>query len=135
MSRVAIPLGSGLLLGGGLVLGRLARATTILGLFDLDAFDPTMLVFWATSLVVLVGIRRGVRGPSSSCSPRGRVDRRLLAGAAIFGAGWGIAGLCPGPAVIGLATLAPRSLLFFAMMAVGMELGARRSRVPARETG
>jgi uncharacterized membrane protein YedE/YeeE len=48
------------------------------------------------------------------------IDRPLLAGAALFGAGWGLVGLCPGPAIANLATLSPAVLLFVAAMLGGM---------------
>ena len=48
------------------------------------------------------------------------IDRNLVAGAALFGAGWGLVGLCPGPALENLVTLSPQVLLFVAAMIVGM---------------
>ena len=48
------------------------------------------------------------------------IDRPLIAGAALFGAGWGLVGLCPGPAIANLATLSPPVLLFVAAMLAGM---------------
>jgi len=48
------------------------------------------------------------------------IDRPLLGGAALFGAGWGLVGLCPGPAIANLATLSPAVLLFVAAMLAGM---------------
>jgi uncharacterized membrane protein YedE/YeeE len=52
--------------------------------------------------------------------PYGKVDRPLLLGAALFGTGWGIAGYCPGPALVSLATADVRVILFVFSMAVGM---------------
>ena len=48
------------------------------------------------------------------------IDRPLLIGAALFGIGWGIVGLCPGPAIADLATLSPGVFVFVIAMAVGM---------------
>ena len=66
-------------------------------------------------------------GGTGRCSPRrtcGRqkpgIDSPLLLGAALFGAGWGLAGLCPGPAIANLATLAPGVIVFVVAMAAGM---------------
>jgi hypothetical protein len=60
------------------------------------------------------------------------IDRRLLGGAALFGIGWGIGGFCPGPALVGLATLAPDAVVFVAAMLAGMVLANRWSgRAPA----
>jgi uncharacterized protein len=127
MRAVVVPLAAGLLLGAGLVLGRLTRAETILGLFDLERFDPTMLLFWASAIATLAGARRRL-GPGPTSNVRRRIDRPLLLGSAIFGVGWGLAGVCPGPALAGLATLAPGSLLFFAAMLLGNRLAAPRLR-------
>jgi hypothetical protein len=48
------------------------------------------------------------------------VDRRLLAGSAIFGLGWGLAGVCPGPAIVDLGFLDPRAAVFVVAMLAGM---------------
>jgi uncharacterized membrane protein YedE/YeeE len=57
-----------------------------------------------------------------------KVDPRLVLGAALFGAGWGIAGFCPGPAVVSLVALAPSTLAFVAAMLAGMGLHTLSSR-------
>jgi uncharacterized membrane protein YedE/YeeE len=50
------------------------------------------------------------------------IDRRLIVGAALFGAGWGLAGFCPGPALLSLATGQPKAAIFVAAMLVGMAI-------------
>ena len=57
---------------------------------------------------------------SAAWPTRTDIDRPLIAGAALFGAGWGLVGLCPGPAIANLATLSPPVLLFVAAMIAGM---------------
>ena len=52
------------------------------------------------------------------------IDRKLVGGALIFGIGWGLAGICPGPALADLATLEPKVLLFVAAMLVGMSVAS-----------
>ena len=62
------------------------------------------------------------------------IDRRLIAGAALFGAGWGLVGLCPGPAIANIATLSPPVLLFAVAMIAGMaahDLWRRRKQLAA----
>ncbi len=64
---------------------------------------------------------------ASSSTPGARVvDGRLLAGAVLFGLGWGLGGFCPGPALVGAATLAPRGLVFLPAFIVGVWLHDRR---------
>jgi uncharacterized protein len=58
-----------------------------------------------------------------------RIDIPLVAGAALFGIGWGLSGYCPGPAIVCLATGSPPVLLFVAFMACGLYLGRRLFRV------
>ena len=60
--------------------------------------------------------------PAFSLPPAGRVDPRLIAGAAVFGVGWGLAGLCPGPAITVLASGKPIALTFVGAMVTGMAL-------------
>ena len=56
------------------------------------------------------------------------IDRPLLAGALTFGVGWGLAGLCPGPALENLASLSPRAIVFVVAMAIGMMVGGLLQR-------
>ena len=67
----------------------------------------------------------------------GRVGRRLLAGALVFGIGWGVAGVCPGPALVALGIGSAEALAFVAAVIVGMALvglGDRRPRASADKT-
>jgi uncharacterized membrane protein YedE/YeeE len=69
---------------------------------------------------------------------KSKIDQPLILGATLFGIGWGLVGLCPGPALESLATPSPRIFVFVASMAAGMLLQSiwRRSRpVPQREAG
>jgi uncharacterized membrane protein YedE/YeeE len=54
---------------------------------------------------------------------RSAIDVKLVAGAAVFGVGWGLSGYCPGPALVGAASLIPRTLVFVAALAVGAMIG------------
>jgi uncharacterized membrane protein YedE/YeeE len=60
------------------------------------------------------------------------VDARLVAGAALFGVGWGLAGVCPGPAIVGLALAPEKAALFIVAMAAGMVLHRLLTRPFAR---
>jgi uncharacterized membrane protein YedE/YeeE len=64
------------------------------------------------------------------------IDQPLVLGSVLFGLGWGLVGLCPGPAIENLATLSPRVIGFVAAMAAGIilyDVWQKRSAVPARD--
>jgi uncharacterized membrane protein YedE/YeeE len=61
-----------------------------------------------------------VFAPAAAWPSRTDVDRPLVAGAVLFGLGWGLVGLCPGPAIANLATFSPRVVAFVIAMGVGM---------------
>jgi uncharacterized membrane protein YedE/YeeE len=73
-------------------------------------------------------LQRPLLAPHSVWPDRTDVDAPLVIGSALFGAGWGLVGLCPGPALTGLATLAPAVLAFVAAMGAGMALHYAWSR-------
>ena len=91
------------------------------------AWDPTLVIVMATALAVsmpgFVLARRRARpllADAAAWPTRRDIDRPLLAGAALFGIGWGLVGLCPGPAIANLATASPAVIQFVAAMIAGM---------------
>jgi hypothetical protein len=122
----------GLIFGLGLVISGMTDTAKVLGFLDVLAipkgtWDPTLLIVMAAALVVstpgLLLAKRRLRplfADAAAWPMRSAIDRPLLAGAALFGAGWGLVGLCPGPAIANLATLSPLVLLFVAAMIAGM---------------
>lgn len=124
--RLLPPLVSGTLFGAGLAIGGMTDPQRVRGFLDLfGKWDPTLaFVMAGAALVMAVAWQfrdRMVKpafGDRFSLPERGDLDSRLIAGAAIFGVGWGLAGLCPGPAVANLA-LAPAQIspFLFAMVA------------------
>jgi hypothetical protein len=100
----------------------------VLGFLDFfGAWDPTLAFVMAGAVgthAVLsrLAARRAapVFGASFILPAREAVDARLLVGSAIFGVGWGLAGYCPGPAVLSVASGTGTALLFTAAMAAGM---------------
>ncbi|MBY6241730.1 DUF6691 family protein [Methylosinus sp. Sm6] len=120
----------GLLFGAGLALSGMADPARVRGFLDLfGAFDPTLAFVMIGALVPMAiawRIRRRMDKPlvetAFDLPPTDPIDARLVIGAALFGVGWGIAGLCPGPALVDLA-LAPLSAIPFVLaMALGMFL-------------
>ncbi len=130
---------SGLLFGCGLALSGMVDPARVLGFLDpFGRWDPTLAFVLAGAVAVSGGgtlIRRRMRRPLLGARfdlPATRpIDVRLLSGAAIFGVGWGLAGLCPGPAVADISLGLPDVLVFVAAMLAGM-LVHRVTTGPAR---
>lgn len=136
MARILAALLSGLVFGAGLVLSGMSNPAKVLGFLDLAAipaggWDPSLAFVMGGALVVaLPGFAWLRRRQQSGLPPalaesfhwptaRG-LDTRLILGSALFGVGWGLAGICPGPALT-LLVLAPQTgLVFVAAMLVGM---------------
>jgi len=122
----------GLIFGLGLVISGMTDTTRVLGFLDVlaipkGAWDPTLVIVMITALAVsmpgFVLARRRARPLLANVAAwptRRDTDPPLLAGAALFGAGWGLVGLCPGPAIANLATASPAVILFVAAMIAGM---------------
>ena len=120
----------GLLFGAGLTLSGMIDPARVLGFLDVaGVWDPTLALVMAGALLpsaAAYAISRRMSGPVMAeefCIPSSRIlEARLLAGAAIFGVGWGLVGLCPGPALAGLAFGRWQIWLFAGAMAAGMWL-------------
>lgn len=128
---------TGLVFGFGLLLSGMANPAKVLGFLDVaGAWDPSLLLVMAGAIGVglvafsLAGRRtQSLLGEEMRLPPSGRIDRRLLAGSAVFGVGWGLAGFCPGPALVALGMgLAPAAVFVAAMLAgmAGFEILERR---------
>ncbi|MBS0581778.1 MAG: YeeE/YedE family protein [Proteobacteria bacterium] len=145
--RNLLALTAGLLFGLGLDLGGMTRPSVVLGFLDVaGAWNPQLLFVMAGAVtttaigyLLVLRRRRPLFAERFSLPSARAVDARLLAGAAVFGIGWGLVGYCPGPALASLAAGSPSTLLFVAMMALGWLLGARlpipQARNPAQAGG
>jgi uncharacterized membrane protein YedE/YeeE len=121
---------AGLVFGLGLIVSGMANPAKVLGFLDLaGAWDPSLMLVMAGA--VGVGLlafalarrrRTSLLGAAMQLPGAGHVDLRLALGAALFGVGWGVAGFCPGPALVGLGMGQPKALLFVAAMLAGMAL-------------
>jgi uncharacterized protein len=134
----------GFVFGCGLLVSGMVSPAKVLAFLDVfGAWDPSLAVVMAAALAVAgtgftLARRRGRPLLAARCDwpTRTAIDAPLAIGAATFGAGWGLVGLCPGPAVENLATLSPPVLLFVAAMLTGMALHdvwqrRRRALAPA----
>lgn len=120
----------GLLFGAGLALSGMIDPARVLGFLDLAGrWNPTLAFVLVAALVpsaVAYAIVNRMKRPllaEEFCIPQNRaVEGRLLAGALVFGIGWGLVGLCPGPAIAGLALGHWENWLFVGAMIAGMAL-------------
>jgi len=132
-----IALIAGLLFGAGLALGGMTNPLKVISFLDVTGqWDPSLAFVMGCALLITFPVFWWVRRSSKplfadkfQLPTRRDIDRPLIIGAALFGIGWGIAGLCPGPAVANLASGSPQVLLFVAMMIAGMWL---RDKTAAR---
>jgi uncharacterized membrane protein YedE/YeeE len=118
----------GLIFGAGLALSDMVNPARVLAFLDLaGVWDPTLAFVMGGALIPsAIGylvVRRMERPVMAEefCIPQNRnLERNLLAGAALFGAGWGLVGLCPGPAIAGLVFGVWQVWLFVGAMLAGM---------------
>lgn len=133
MKTAVVALIAGLLFGAGLALGGMTNPAKVAAFLDVaGTWDPSLAFVMGSALLITFPVfwwvRRSQRplfAASFQLPTRRDIDRPLLLGAVLFGIGWGIAGLCPGPAVANLASGSPQVLLFVAMMLAGMWLRDR----------
>jgi uncharacterized protein len=118
---------SGLLFGAGLALSGMVNPAKVLNFLDLaGTFDPTLVFVLGGAVVTtfigyrLVLPRRPLFAERFGWPTKTDIDARLVAGAAIFGIGWGLSGFCPGPAIGAVVSLRLEPFVFIAAMAAGM---------------
>lgn len=126
-----VAVATGALFAVGLLLSGMASPAKVVGFLDVTggAWDPSLAFVMAGAIAVHAPLARLIRARRAPLlartfhtPPASRIDRRLLAGAAIFGVGWGLSGYCPGPALVGLATLATPVVAFVGAMLAGIAL-------------
>jgi uncharacterized protein len=117
----------GFVFGWGLLISGMMRPAKVLAFLDVfGAWDPSLLVVMAAALAVgsagyaFVRPRTPMFAPRNLWPDKTTIDPPLVIGATLFGVGWGLSGLCPGPAIENLATLSPRLIVFVIAMALGM---------------
>jgi uncharacterized membrane protein YedE/YeeE len=121
-------LAAGLLFGVGLIVSGMANPAKVLGFLDLAGkWDPSLALVMAGAIAVgffgfgLAARReRSLLGAPMGLPATNAIDRRLVAGSLAFGVGWGLAGFCPGPALVALGAGQAKAAVFTASMVAGM---------------
>lgn len=120
----------GLVFGLGLLLSGMANPAKVLAFLDLAGpWDPSLALVMvgaiAVGLLAFVlarGRQVSLLGVSMRLPSAGQIDRRLVVGSTLFGVGWGLAGFCPGPALVALGMGNGKALVFTLAMLAGMVL-------------
>ena len=130
MYRNLSALAAGLLFGLGLVVSEMTNPEKVIGFLDLfGQWDPSLAFVMGGALIVTtIGYRLTTKYPrplfdtSFQIPANQQIDKRLALGSVLFGAGWGLVGLCPGPAVAALTIGGLPVIVFFFAMGAGMAL-------------
>lgn len=142
MRQLVIALAAGALFGAGLAVSGMADPLRVRNFLDLlGDWDPTLAFVMAGAIVPMAVAWRfqprmasPIAADSFSLPTAQDLDPRLIAGAALFGIGWGVAGLCPGPAIANLAIAPVPAAIFVAAMLLGMILHKLLPATPARQS-
>ncbi len=139
---------AGLVFGVGLLVSGMVNPAKVLGFLDLaGAWDPSLALVMAGAVAVgavafaIAGKRASTLLGAPMALPMARgIDPRLVLGSLAFGVGWGVAGFCPGPAMVALGAGSVKALAFVAAMLAGMLIfevaeRARANGSDARQTG
>ncbi len=120
----------GLLFGLGLIVSGMTNPVKVIGFLDLaGAWDPSLAFVMGGAILIGSGgfalakkRQRSLLGAPMHLPTSTKLDKRLLLGSLAFGVGWGIAGFCPGPAIVSAAAGQPKAWIFVAAMLSGMAL-------------
>lgn len=133
MFRMVTALGIGAIFGIGLAISGMLNPEKVRGFLDITRqWDPSlMFVMIGGIAVTLVGFPLVLKRPKPVLAELfqlpslTKIDRPLLVGAALFGIGWGLGGLCPGPALAALSIEFSQVVLFVVMMLAGLWIGGK----------
>ena len=126
--NILIIVASGVLFGLGLSISEMVNPTRVLGFLNvLGPWDPTLAFVMAGALTVAVPgfqyaklMHKPFLAVSFSVPTKKDLDAKLISGAVIFGVGWGLAGICPGPSLVALNTMQVNVVVFVAAMLAGI---------------
>jgi uncharacterized membrane protein YedE/YeeE len=128
MGELIAALVAGVLFGVGVVVANVTDPSKVIGFLDVAGeWDPTLILVVGGAVATAGAgnwlLRRRTRpllAPRFAAAMREVIDRPLLLGAALFGAGWGLSGYCPAPALAGVVLMEPKTWIFVGAMLVGM---------------
>ena len=120
---------SGFIFGLGLILGQMINPVKVLAFLDVAGqWDPTLALVMAGALITYSFLRQIINlyrkknannEPKGSIIPKAKIEAKLIIGSALFGIGWGLSGLCPGPALLGLTSGLLGSYVFVVTLFIG----------------
>lgn len=122
---------AGFVFGYGLMLSGMANPAKVLGFLDITGtWDPSLaLVMGGAIAVTLPGFwllnRFSVADANAGCAPKSKIDRPLVIGAILFGIGWALVGVCPGPALTLIPTAPIEAAKFIVPMLIGLLIGQK----------
>lgn len=130
----------GIVFGLGLAISEMINPARVIGFLDVTGqWDLTLALVMGSALAfTVIGFplitrkAHPILAEEFTLPTKKTLDTPLLAGAVLFGIGWGLAGLCPGPAIAGLASLNPDIFLFVAAMIAGQFLGPMAEKMLAK---
>jgi uncharacterized protein len=142
LARVGFSLLAGSLFGAGLAISGMADPQRVQSFLDfLGHWDPTLVFVMGGALIPMIGgwmllsqVRQPLAGGSYVLPNNRAIDTKLIAGSVLFGVGWGASGLCPGPAVAGLAVNPIPAFVFLSAMVAGMAFSRIRLGVDPKGT-
>lgn len=128
MMKIIISLVAGLIFGLGLIISGMTDPAKVIGFLDITgAWDPSLALVMAGAIAVAIipfqiAKKRSTTllGMPMQLPKQHNINQRLVIGAVLFGMGWGIAGICPGPAVVLLGTGMIEAVVFCVAMLLGM---------------
>jgi len=139
--RMSVALVAGLIFGMGMIISNMVNPVKVIGFLDITGnWDPSLAFVMGGALAVFTPIyhffikkrANAINGDKFTCSSNTKVDGTLISGAVIFGAGWGLAGFCPGPAITSISSGSNVILAFILSMLVGIILAKQyqQGRLP-----
>ena len=123
----------GTIFGIGLVISQMINPAKVLGFLNVfGEWDPSLALVMIGALIIFSPLfhlfknkEKPIFSTSFSISENKEIDKRLIFGSILFGAGWGLAGLCPGPAISSIALLNASSAIFVVSMFIGFYIASK----------